>query len=106
MYIIGLLFLLGFIAVFVMAAALRGTQQGLYFLIPAGIVLLMMSSMVFTSGMEIQTGKTITNETADKTVESYDYEQILSDNQITWIGFVFALSGVLLILLGVSGRFM
>jgi len=106
MYLSGLLFLLAFIAIFILVAAFRGTQQGLYFLIPAGIVLLVMSSMMFTSGLEIQSGQTITNETADKTVESYDYKQILSQNQTTWLGLIMALSSVFLILMGVSGRFM
>jgi len=105
MYLSGLLFLLAFMATFVIAAALRGTQQGLYFLVPAGIMLLVMSSMIFGTGVEIQSGQTITNETADKTIETYDYEQIFSDNQINYIGFIVAILGVLLTLMGVSGRF-
>lgn len=116
MHIIGMFFVLSIAAIFILAAALRGTKKSLFFLVPAGVIFLILSSVILTyGGIDIPTGTDITvyNETKEtgdvlrtenKTTE---YSNLFHDeeNMQRWFGLLMSAIGVMLILFGTAWRF-
>lgn len=115
MYISGFWFL-GFVAgILILAAAMRGTRASLYLLIPAGAVFLLMSSLVFSGGVEIPNGKKITvynetkvsNDIIRTENKTTTYENVFNtDSRMNnWFGAIMTIIGIILILIGTDWRF-
>lgn len=110
MFISGFWFLLAVASIMILAAAIRGSQTSLYFLVPAGAIFIIMGSLVFSSGIQIRNGTDITiyNETTGSNDiirienETAEYKNIfdIDENMNNWFGAILVFIGALLSIVG------
>lgn len=116
MHIAGLYFILAIAGIFIVAAALRGSKNSLYFLIPAGVIFLILSAGLYSDGIHIKDGSEVTvyneTETANDVIRTENktasYTTLFHENPKLggWFNFMIAMIGVMLILFGTAWRFL
>jgi len=116
MYLTGIYFLLAVASVLTIAAAMRGSNTSLYFLIPAGAIFLLLSAGFYQSGIQIKDGSEITiyNETKEGSDilrtenKTIGYTTLFDEDSKldNWFYFLTAMIGLMLILVGSTWRFL